>query len=458
MNTSKNNVTLCCVVYNEEHRIERFIDYHKPLFKQVVIVDQSSTDSTRDIILSKNCRLLRDINRVFAEPSRHLAASVVDTEWIMFLDADEYLSPEFISKIDELINNENDGYILTRDNLSNGELISSETNQYRLFKRGCAFFNSTLHGGIEPVPTITFTNLLFPCIIHDKSPEEDKLDYDSYLQIIEEKPEIVHTPWYTQYLVNTTKNLSDLITLVVTTSAKPTNPKIDHVKRLFESFNYFFDLHSCNKILVADAFHNNYNIWNQEYTEKFGNANELNYNYYKLILRDYCREINVQFVESRKHGYMTGTWDRGMDFVGTPFYMFVPDDFWAVNHVPTRDILNNLVLHPRIKKLNFHNYKLQTDDWNSHIEKDVDAPFPCCMTNHWSNNTHIGYTDYFKKALRPRIRELGLYPLELTIDKEMKEYIGKTSFYEGIKKYGTYIYGNVGDEPAVLHDFSYKNA
>ena len=106
------NVTLCVVVYNEENNIKQFLDYHTKYFDNIIVLDQLSTDRTVEIVKKYNVTLCSDEHRHLAEPSRHIAALKAETDWILFLDADEYATNWLRRNIERLISEDEDGYFL----------------------------------------------------------------------------------------------------------------------------------------------------------------------------------------------------------------------------------------------------------------------------------------------------------------------------------------------------------
>lgn len=91
--------TLASIVKNEEDIIEAFVRYHSNIFDRIIIVDHNSSDNTR-IILShlesefKNIKVLSETSvwHIQSQVStRILNEYGVDSDWFVFLDADEFL-------------------------------------------------------------------------------------------------------------------------------------------------------------------------------------------------------------------------------------------------------------------------------------------------------------------------------------------------------------------------------
>lgn len=444
-------ITLCSVVFNESKRIKEFINYHKRYFDDIIIINQGSTDNTAEILSELGVTLFYDDNQGLAEPSRHIAALNCKTDWILFLDTDEYITEEFASKIQDYCNQEYDGFLLERHNYIEDKFISSETNQYRLFKKQNCCFKNFLHGGILPRHGSRYSTIP-NAIIHKKNTEEHLIDHNTYKDLVLRTPECVSPLWYNHYLARTFP-LEQLITFVVTTSAKHNNPSIEHIERMFNSYNDKFGLKQCKKILVADGFNTERNLNNKTYNQ-LGMLSEDSYNEYKARLQIYCQENNILFLTPTTNLYMDGAILHGTRHVSTPYYFYSQDDMTAIKSVNLTEILERMSSNVLIKRLNFHNYDLVEDEYNYNLEQ-VTEPFPCLKTPNWSSNPHIGYTHHMNYVYGPIIDRLNKYPLENTMNKEIQEKIKNWDYEQVHRMYGTYIYGTKGESRYVDHDFEY---
>lgn len=84
-------LSLCMIVKNEEKVLQRCLDSVYGIVDEVVIVDTGSTDSTKDIAL-KYTKKVYDFEwtNSFAD-ARNFAQQQATGEWILVLDADEYV-------------------------------------------------------------------------------------------------------------------------------------------------------------------------------------------------------------------------------------------------------------------------------------------------------------------------------------------------------------------------------
>jgi glycosyltransferase involved in cell wall biosynthesis len=95
------NISILILTYNEELHIERCLTKCKDLFKRVILVDSYSTDRTLEIAKKFNVDIY--FNKWPGSQSKQLNWALnninFETDWILRLDADEYLSNSLINEI-----------------------------------------------------------------------------------------------------------------------------------------------------------------------------------------------------------------------------------------------------------------------------------------------------------------------------------------------------------------------
>lgn len=203
------SLSLLVVTYNEAARIESFLRALAPLVDEVVLVDQSSTDATRDIAArvlrelagpraTRRARrpiLISDEHRGYCEASRGLGAALQTCRWTLVLDADETLSARGSQELRPLIAAATrqgwDGYRLRRETSVDGEVFERPDDvHFRLFRAGRAHYLDILHSA--PVPTReqrVGPTPAFVCIEHHKTLQEELADELRYEQVIAAKDE-----------------------------------------------------------------------------------------------------------------------------------------------------------------------------------------------------------------------------------------------------------------------------
>ncbi len=110
----KPSLSVALITYNEEDILSRTLEAVKDIASEIVVVDSHSTDRTREIAQSFGARVyVEDWKGHVAQ--KNSALEKCRGEWILFLDADEEVSPDLRNSIREAIRNpEFDGYMINR--------------------------------------------------------------------------------------------------------------------------------------------------------------------------------------------------------------------------------------------------------------------------------------------------------------------------------------------------------
>lgn len=148
---TKVNITVIILTYNEAVNIARAISNTIDWAFEVLVLDSFSIDNTIDIAQSMGARVVQRRFDNYAN-QRNFALKEVElkTEWVLFLDADEYLFEELKEEIGtELPNSTFDGYYLKRRFYFNGKWIK-RGGYYpiwilRLFKKNKGIFEREIN-------------------------------------------------------------------------------------------------------------------------------------------------------------------------------------------------------------------------------------------------------------------------------------------------------------------------
>lgn len=97
------NITVIILTFNEELHIRRCIDNVKEFAKEIYVIDSLSTDNTATIAESMGAKVIphKWPGNQAAQFNWALDNIDIKTEWILRLDADEYLLPELITELKE---------------------------------------------------------------------------------------------------------------------------------------------------------------------------------------------------------------------------------------------------------------------------------------------------------------------------------------------------------------------
>ncbi|BDY13534.1 glycosyltransferase family 2 protein [Hydrogenimonas cancrithermarum] len=108
------NLTVVILTLNEEVNIEHSVGNVVGWAKEVFVLDSGSMDKTVEIAESLGAKTFyRKFDNYAAQRNYAIKELPIKTEWMLFLDADEYLPPELKQEIEkELDNPRADGYMI----------------------------------------------------------------------------------------------------------------------------------------------------------------------------------------------------------------------------------------------------------------------------------------------------------------------------------------------------------
>lgn len=158
-------ISICIITKNEEKHLENCLKALKDSFQvpigclpiphEIIVTDTGSTDNTKSIA-SKYADKVVDfkwINDFSA--ARNFCISHASHEYILSVDADEYLQKADWNTIDDMLQKypENLGTILlNNDQYINGKDTSFRSRIPRFFPKSCYHFIQKVHEQIRPIP------------------------------------------------------------------------------------------------------------------------------------------------------------------------------------------------------------------------------------------------------------------------------------------------------------------
>lgn len=138
-------LSVVLATYNEADNIIDCLQSVKDLTHEIIVVDGSSTDSTREIAKKFGAKIYRVSNKPIFHINKQIAVDKASGRWVLQLDADERLTPELAAEIKAVIvRPKADGYYLPRKNWFLTRFLT-KGGQYpdyviRLFLRGKGHF------------------------------------------------------------------------------------------------------------------------------------------------------------------------------------------------------------------------------------------------------------------------------------------------------------------------------
>ncbi|MEK7586933.1 MAG: glycosyltransferase [Patescibacteria group bacterium] len=172
-------------------------------FDDVVICDGGSTDETVAIASNYKCKIIYQ-DQLFKNPNntisdfsgvRNQQLVAAKYDWFMFLDSDEYVSPELVEEIRKVVTknlSQSAIFMVPRKYVKDGVIINCATTypnyQTRFFnKKAVNGFVRSLHEKIEPKKGFEISKLKSCEYVPLESPEALKKRWSRYLEIERKK-------------------------------------------------------------------------------------------------------------------------------------------------------------------------------------------------------------------------------------------------------------------------------
>lgn len=124
---AKQSLTVIVLTFNEAMHLERALESVKGLAAQICVVDSFSTDATSEIAKAYDTKFAcNPFSNQAAQFQWALDHFAVDTDWVMRLDADEYLRPSLRAELETLLPclpNDVTGIVLPREVVFQGRVL-----------------------------------------------------------------------------------------------------------------------------------------------------------------------------------------------------------------------------------------------------------------------------------------------------------------------------------------------
>jgi len=153
-----NKLPISCfiIAQDESDRITNTIESVIDFVDEVIVIDSGSTDGTQDIAKQLGCKVFFNTWNGYG-PQKRFGEDCTRNEWLLNLDADEYLSDEIKSEILQTFDNNNDNYNFFSmkvtpiyPNWKRPRLFSASHQCVRLYnKRFGRFSNSPVHDSVQ---------------------------------------------------------------------------------------------------------------------------------------------------------------------------------------------------------------------------------------------------------------------------------------------------------------------
>lgn len=169
--------------------------------------------------------------------------------------------------------------------------------------------------------------------------------------------------------------------------------------------------------------------------------------YLRRLERHLSGRRDVRSVLAPEWGHLAGNIRHGLEFVETEFVLILQHDFFLLRPIDIEPILDLLAVEPDIKHVRFNKRSNVAegfdgyDDGREQFFSEVHFDgLKLCRTLAWSDNPHICRTDYYGEVVLPIVGEERTAP-EIVVDP--------IATPERHREFGTFVWGGLGDPPAV---------
>ena len=143
-NTAKLPVTVVIAVKNEERNLPLCLE-RLSRFSKIVVIDSGSTDQTRTVAEKFGCEFIpfKWDGHYPKKRNWYLLNHHVDTPWVFFLDADEYVTDEFVNELERaIVKTQHAGFWVNYSNYFLGQELKHGVPQLKLplFKVGAGLY------------------------------------------------------------------------------------------------------------------------------------------------------------------------------------------------------------------------------------------------------------------------------------------------------------------------------
>ena len=166
-------IGLTMVVCNEGHRLKDHLEFHKNLVDEITVVVQESKDNTLELAYKYADTVIEKPCVGYCEAHRIDASRFTNSDWQLCLDADEFLTEEFIQNMRSLMKSDKYfGYRLTRRLIVDGEFRFEGDAHHRFYHRKNVKFLDELHTEPQSLNWNKVSGLPYIAILHIKSTKE----------------------------------------------------------------------------------------------------------------------------------------------------------------------------------------------------------------------------------------------------------------------------------------------
>ena len=157
-------ITLCMIVKDEENTLKNCLTSVMPFVDEIIVVDTGSTDSTKHIALEFTEKVYDYEWCNDFSAARNFCISKATNDWVLFLDADEFVTEFSLENISTVISDKNNDQIVGRikeismlEDIEGGKECTEKIS--RLFNRNYFQYEGTIHEQIVSKDCTTYNTM-----------------------------------------------------------------------------------------------------------------------------------------------------------------------------------------------------------------------------------------------------------------------------------------------------------
>lgn len=138
----KVKISAALATYNEETNIVDCLESLKLVADEIVVVDGTSQDRTRELAEKHGARVIKTTNKQMFHINKNMAIDNTSGDWVLLMDADERITKELAAEIKETVksNSHLNGFWINRKNWFLGDFLTKggayPDSVIRLFRKG----------------------------------------------------------------------------------------------------------------------------------------------------------------------------------------------------------------------------------------------------------------------------------------------------------------------------------
>lgn len=241
---SKTKLSVAIATFNEENNITDCLKSVKDIADEIIIVDGTSSDHTVELAESFGAKVIVTSNHPIFHINKQKSFDLSTGDWILYLDADERVSPKLKKEIQKVINLKPSEVEEYQNNLGNKELflrhqilleqrdgqIGTKSGEYvaYFFPRLNFFLGKYLkYGGVYPDGVIRLfkkNKAYLPCkSVHEQMVVEGRVGW------LENDLYHIDSPTFERYIKRNSRYIDLIVSELKQSKAK---------KNIFEFLNY----------------------------------------------------------------------------------------------------------------------------------------------------------------------------------------------------------------------------